>query len=80
MPPLVQIHYMLLNCQRQLALINTKINSESSNEPALFEVNEEAAARMEALLHAAEQQAVMGTENTSRVTRSQGAEFRWNPK
>ena len=55
-------------------------NSESSNEPALFEVNEEAAARMEALLHAAEQQAVMGTENTSRVTRSHGAEFRWNPK
>ena len=46
-------------------------HSESSNEPALFEVNEEAAARMEALLHAAEQQAVMGTENTSRVTRSQ---------
>ena len=35
---------------------------------------------MEALLHAAEQQAVMGKENTSRVTRSQGAEFRWNPK
>ena len=29
-------------------------NSESSNEPALFEVNEEAAARMEALLHAAD--------------------------
>ena len=55
-------------------------NSESSNEPALFEVNEEAAALMEALLHTAEQQAVMGTENTSRVTCSQGAEFRWNPK
>ena len=55
-------------------------NSESSNEPALFEVDEEAAARMEALLRPAEQQAVMGTENTTRVTGSQGAEFRWNPK
>ena len=43
-------------------------NSESSNEPALFEVDEEAAACMEALLRAAEQQAVMGTENTRRVT------------
>ena len=55
-------------------------NSESSNEPALFEVDEEAAARMEALLRPAEQQAVMGTENTTRVTGSQGAEVRWNPK
>ena len=55
-------------------------SSESSNELALFEVDEEAAARMEALLRAAGQQAVMGTENTRRVTRSQGAEFRWNPK
>ena len=55
-------------------------NSESSDEPALFEVDEEAAARMEALLRAAEQQAMMGTENTRRVTQSQGAEFRWNPK
>ena len=55
-------------------------NSESSNEPALFEVHEEAAARMEALLRAAEQHAMMGTENTRRVTPSQGAEFRWNPK
>ena len=35
---------------------------------------------MEALVYAAEQQAVMRTENTSRVTRSQGAEFRWNLK
>ena len=55
-------------------------NSESSNEPALFEVDEEAAAPMEALLCAAEQQAMMGTDNTRRVTHSQGAEFRWNPK
>ena len=55
-------------------------NSESSNEPALFEVDEKAAARMEALLRAAEQQSVMGTENTRRVTRSKRAEFRWNPK
>ena len=43
-------------------------NSESSHEPALFEVDEEAAACMEALLHAAEQQALMDTENTRRVT------------
>ena len=43
-------------------------NSESSNEPALFEADEEAAACMEALLHAAEQQTVMDTENTRRVT------------
>ena len=55
-------------------------NSESSNEPALFEVNEETAVRMEALLREAEQQAVIGTENTRRVTLSQGAEFRWNLK
>ena len=55
-------------------------NSESYNEPALFEVDEEAAAGMEALLCAVKQQAVIGTENTRRVTRSQGAEFRWNPK
>ena len=38
---------------------------ESSNEPGLFEVDEEVAARMEALLRAAEQQAMMDTENTS---------------
>ena len=41
-----------------------KANLESSNEPALFEVGEEAAARREALLRAAELQTVMGTENT----------------
>ena len=46
----------------------------------LSEVDGEAAAHMKALLCAAEQEAVMGTENTIRVTRSQGAEFRWNPK
>ena len=54
--------------------------SESSSELALFESDEEAAARIEALLRAAEQQAMMGIENTRRITQSQGVEFRWNPK
>ena len=35
---------------------------------------------IEALLRVAEQQGMMGTENTRRIIQSQGAEFRWNPK
>ena len=70
----------LAELQEAVGTDQHQANSESSNEPALFEVDEEAAALMEALLRAAEQQAVMGTENTRRVTQSQGAEFRWNPK
>ena len=55
-------------------------DSESQSDAALFEMNEEAAVHMEALLRAAEQHAMMGTENTRRLTRSPGVEFRWNPK
>ena len=42
-------------------------DSESQSEPALFEVNEEEAVHMEALLQAAEH-AMVGTENTKILT------------
>ena len=55
-------------------------NVESDNDESLFELDNEAEARMHDLLMAAANEAnVETTGNTARVTRSSGLKLTWNP-